>query len=70
MWVEIEAGTAVVVVAQYDLFAGLVFRGYVVCGVGFDAVFAAPDEGGFEAGGCVGEVPFRGAEVAEEAVAG
>jgi len=58
VWVEVEAGAAVVVVAQYDLLAGLVFRGYVVCGVGFDAVFAAPDEGGFEAGGCVGEVPF------------
>ena len=70
MRVQVEAGPAGVIVAEDDLFARLVFFGYVICGVAFDFEFPAPDESGFEAGDCVGFVPFCCAEVAEEAFAG
>ena len=70
MRVQVEAGPAGVVVAENDLFARLVFFGYVVCGEAFDFEFPAPDESGFEAGDCMRFVPFRCAEVAEKALAG
>ena len=67
--VQVEAGSACVVVAEDDLFPRRVLFGYVVCRVALDVELAAPNEGGFEAVDCVGFVPFRGAEVAEEAFA-
>ena len=71
MRIQIEARTAIIVISQNDLLACLVLFRYVICSdVGVDAVFAAPEEGRFEAGGRVGQIPFGGPEVAEEAFAG
>ena len=67
--IEVEAGSAFVVVAQDYLFSCLVLFGYVVCGVAFDLEFSAPDESGLEAGDGVWFVPLRCAQVAEEAFA-
>ena len=69
-WVEVEAGAGGVVVGEDDLFARFVFRGDVVEGEGVGAVFAAPGEGGLQAFQRGGRVPFRGAQVAEQAFAG
>ena len=41
--IEVQAGSAFVVVAKDDLLARLVFFGYVVCCMAFDFEFAAPD---------------------------
>lgn len=57
------------VVAQLDLLPGFVLGGDVLGGEAREPVFAAPDEGGLQAGDGGGEGPFRGAEVAEEAFA-
>lgn len=68
--VQVQTRPCSIVVAQDDLLACLVFRGDVLGGEGFDAVFAAPDERFLEALFGGGDVPGGGAEVAEEAFAG
>ncbi len=67
--VEIQTRARRDVVAQDDLFARFVLGRYVAGRVRGEAVFAAPGEGREESAGCVGRVPFRGAQVAEETFA-
>lgn len=67
--VEVQARAAVDVVAQLHLLARLVLRADVLGREAFDAIFAAPDQRVLHPGGRLGEVPFCGAEVAEEAFA-
>lgn len=67
--VQVQAGSAFIVVAEDDLLARRVLFGYVVRRVALDVEFPAPDQGGSQAGDGVGFVPFRCAEVAKEALA-
>lgn len=68
--VEVQAGAAMDVVPELDLLAGLVLAADVLGREFIEAVFAAPDQGCLQAGDGLREVPFRGAQVAEEAFAG
>ena len=68
--VQVQARSSIVVVSEDDLFSRLVLGTDVVEGEGIGAVFTPPGEGGLEAFERLGDVPFCGAEVAEEALAG
>lgn len=70
MRIQIQTWPPFIIISQQDLFSRLVLRGDVFCGVGFNAVFAAPEERGLDALRGEGFGPFGCAEVAEEAVAG
>ena len=69
MRIQIQTRPPFIIIPQQDLFSRLVFGRDVFCGVGFDAVFAAPEERGLDALGGERFGPFGGAEVAKEAVA-
>ena len=56
--VQVEAGSAGVIVAEDDLFPRRVLFGYVVCRVAVNVELTAPDQGGFEPVDGVGFVPF------------
>lgn len=68
--VEVQAGPAGDVVACQDLFARGVLGRYVFWGVFFETVLLAPCQGTLEPDAGLVDIPFRRAEVAEEAFAG